>query len=355
MSYRQRYNTSLTVHGTVNASYPASQNGGSHSISYTHTEPITVDIDVDTNPFDYSIDDCDKRLDVLKGAVVGMNAAQVASITSSARKVAKHVTDGFFGLVSSEISQQIADLMNKVSSKFALMIEQKKASENILNLMQQDYARLAGHYIELFHNLDDELHRRITALDNYSFNLSIEVMHKLLFQNSLSQASSYAIESEELGATQSLMAASVIRSKVNGFIHTAHKYILDHSILAKGMADILDDVRIIQATNEHVPVMIIESRLLKTKDNEVRYIVPDDTPKSMRSSIEKSIKDKSKSLKWVQENNFDRKIVEQEFYKLINDTFSNKSGEACMRQRDLMIKLWQKSPAACLSKSNKGA
>ena len=154
MSYRQRYNTSLTIRGRVSASYPASQNGGSHSVSYSHTEPITIDIDVDTNPFDHSINDCDQKLDILKLAVIGMNTAQIAAIKDSSRKVAKHVMDGFFGLVSSEISQQISDLMNQVSSKLALMIEQKKASENTLKTMQRDYARLARHYTKLFHNLE---------------------------------------------------------------------------------------------------------------------------------------------------------------------------------------------------------
>lgn len=313
-----------------------------------------MDIDVDTNPFDYSVNDCDEKIDILKGAVIGMNAAQVASITSSSRKVAKHVTDGFFGLVRSEISQQIADLMNRVSSKFALMIEQKKASENILKVMQRDYARLAGHYIELFHNLDEEILRRITSLDNFSFNLSTEIMHKLLFQSSLSQASSYAIESGEIGATQTLIAAAVIRSKVNGLLQTAHKFLLDDRILAQGMTDILDDAKTIQITNEHLPVLIVESSQYQNKGNETKYYIPDDTPQPMKASVEKSIKNKSKSLKWVTDISPERKIVEQEFYKLINDSFSNKSGEANLRQRDMMIKLWQTSPATGLVLPQKG-
>lgn len=354
MSYRQRYNTSITIRGSVNASYPASENGGSHSVSYSHTEPIDVEIDVDTNPFDHSVNDCDQKLDILKLAVIGMNTAQIAAIKDSSRKVAKHVMDGFFGLVSSEISQQVSDLMNKVSSKLALLLEQKKASENTLKVMQRDYARLAGHYTKLFHNLDEEIFSRVTALDSHSFNFSKEIMHKLLFQSSLSQASTYAIESGEIGGTQTLIGASVVRSKVNRLLQTAHKYIRDNRILAKGLIDILEETPTLQITNEHLPVLIVESSQYQNDGYETKYYIPDDTPQPMKASIEKSIKDKSESLKWTKKISPERKIVEQEFYKLINDSFSNKTGEAYSRQRDLMIKLWQTSPAIELATSYKG-
>ena len=179
-------------------------------------------------------------------------------------------------------------------------------------------------------------------------------MHKLLFQSSLSQASTYAIESGEIGGTQTLIGASVIRGKVNGLLQTAHKYILDNRILAQRLVDILEETKTLQITNEHLPVLVVESSNHQQKGNETKYYIPDDTPPPMKASIEKSIKDKSKSLKWVQDNSTERKLVEQEFYKLINDSFSDKSGEAYLRQRDLMIKLWQTSPATELATSHKG-
>lgn len=354
MSYQQRYKTTLTLKGTIDARYPASEKGGTMRLEYTHTEPVTIDIDVDTTPFDYSIVDCDKRIGVLRKAVVEMNSAQVAAKIDSSRQVAKHVTEGFFGLVRYDISQQVADLLSNVNAKLALLIEQKKASENILNQMQQDYGRLSGHYIELFKTLDDELSRRITALDSNSFSLSSEVMHKLILQNILSQASIYAIESEELGEAQSLMAASLIRSKVNTFIEAVHKYLLDHNILTRGLTDILADESMAQITNEYLPVIVMENSPLNEQGRETRYFVPEGAPQTMKTSIEKLIGNKAKSLNWKQGGDPDQKNVETEYYKLINDTFQGTTEEACARQRDMMIRLWEESSTASLSKTNKG-
>ena len=116
-------------------------------------------------------------------------------------------------MVSSEISQQIADLLNKVNSKMILMIEQKKAAANILEIMQRDYHRLSSHYQDIFENLDTELKRRIHTLDNQSFKLAEEVVDKLIMENTLNAGSSTIIESSDISNLQTILISSVLKIK----------------------------------------------------------------------------------------------------------------------------------------------
>lgn len=340
MSYTKSYRTSITIRGSETISYPASENGGSKTVNWQHTEPINVEIDVNTNPFDQSVSKCDQNLNILKGAVVAMNSAQVFSIKKASRNIAEHVTSGFFGMVRSELSQQVADLMNKVNSKLSLMIEQKKAATNILDVMRRDYNRLSGHYHDLFHNLDEELRRRIYTLDSPSFNLSIEVMDKLMFQNTLSEAATYSVESSDIGSTQTRISASAMRSKVNNMLSISRDYLADDRKLSHSLQYIIDDKSIGAKLNEYVPVIIVEKSQLNSPENQTDFLIPDETPANMLQGIQKSIKTKATKLKWHKSDSSQLKNIEAEYVKMINDDFSAKTGSKSLRQRDLMLKLW---------------
>ena len=55
----------------------------------TAYEDVQVDIKVDTNPFDASVANCNKHVDVLTGSVVATQAAQVESIKQKAKQIHK--------------------------------------------------------------------------------------------------------------------------------------------------------------------------------------------------------------------------------------------------------------------------
>lgn len=56
MSYRRSYHESISLSGSVDVNYPASEHGGSTTAYWHHTEPISIDITVDTLPFDRSVE-----------------------------------------------------------------------------------------------------------------------------------------------------------------------------------------------------------------------------------------------------------------------------------------------------------
>lgn len=91
MSYSKKYHERIPVRysGSKTVSYPASQNGGSHTVYFDGItyEDINTYIDVDTQAFDRSVANCNVSVNTLTGAVVATEAAQIASIDANAKKV----------------------------------------------------------------------------------------------------------------------------------------------------------------------------------------------------------------------------------------------------------------------------
>lgn len=341
MSYSRSYRTSIKIRERISVDYPASQNGGTQTITYEHVEPINIDVNVDTEPFDYSIVECDKQVDALNGAVISMKSAQVLSIHEVSYDIAKHVTDGFFNMVSSEISQQIADLLNKVNSKMILMIEQKKAAANILEIMQRDYHRLSSHYQDIFENLDTELKRRIHTLDNQSFKLAEEVVDKLIMENTLNAGSSTIIESSDISNLQTILISSVLKNKVNALIDSLRQYLIEEKKLSESLKDIVEDRKIDQVINIYLPLLIFEKTQIPNAENQFGVVVCDDIPEAIESEISKELPEYYSTLHWSNIKQEDRDRILLEYQDMINSEFSDKVGEEYTRQRELMMKFIQ--------------
>jgi hypothetical protein len=169
MGYHRRFSRTIYVHYSGSVSYPASETGGSVSYSGTTTEDVEVDIYVDTDPFDHSVDHCNGNISALNASVVTMSAAQVAAINENAQKVGSTIVKGFFSTVSSEISQQIAELRSSVDATLLRLNELSKQCANKQRQMQSDYTRITSRYLKIFEELDKECENRIFEIDRPAF------------------------------------------------------------------------------------------------------------------------------------------------------------------------------------------
>ena len=107
MSYRQTIRRTISIHYSGTVSYPASKSGGTVGYSGVVHEDVEVNVDVDTEPFDKSVDNCNQHVNLLTGAVVVAEAEQTKSIKDNAIKVGNAIIGGFFKTVQSEISQSL--------------------------------------------------------------------------------------------------------------------------------------------------------------------------------------------------------------------------------------------------------
>lgn len=225
MSYSRSFTKTIAIHysGTVN--YPASQNGGSVSFSGTEYEDVTVNVHVDTAPFDASVYHCNTSVGVLTGAVVATEAAQTASIRKNALKVGNTIIEGFFKTVRSEISQQIMELKNKIDATLLHLNALSKRCVDKQHQMEVDYNRLAERYLKIFEELNGELKNRIYELDKpvFVFKKESDTTTSRFMGSDL--VSTVAVSGAENGQLEALISASVAKNlalnsigKVNQFL-----------------------------------------------------------------------------------------------------------------------------------------
>ena len=169
MSYTHRYSKRIYVPYERTVHYPASEHGGSTTVSGEVEETIYVNIHVDTDPFDRSVNKCNNHISGLTGAVVATEAAQVQSIKKNAERLGRTITDGFFTTVKSEISQQMVELQTRIDADLLHLNELAKKCKEKQTQMQHDYQRISSRYTKIFEDLNNELENRIHALDEQTF------------------------------------------------------------------------------------------------------------------------------------------------------------------------------------------
>jgi len=229
MSYSRKYRERIAVpySGSVRYSYPASEKGGSGTAHYSGTtyEDVNVNIEVDTIAFDNSVENCNTNVNLLTGAVVATEAAQIISIDKNAKKVGKTIVDGFFGYIRSEISQQIAELTQGIDSKLMHLRELSKAVVDKKRQMEGDFLRISSRYIKTFEDLNNELSNRIFELDKPTFVFKKELDNQSIRTTNNDLVNTVAIFGKEGSELQSKISASIAKKRALDTLNKAKVFL----------------------------------------------------------------------------------------------------------------------------------
>lgn len=177
MSYRRSFSKVISVpySGTAYKTVTFSAGNTSHTetvaVHYSGTvqENVVVNVDIDTDPFDASVGQCNNNIGLLTGSVVATEMAQVDSIRQKAIQIGDTVVQGFFRTVKSEISQQIAELSIQID---ATLLHLKELAQRCISKqaqMENDYGRLCKRYTSVFDDFNHELENRIHEIDKPVF------------------------------------------------------------------------------------------------------------------------------------------------------------------------------------------
>ena len=226
MSYSQNYHQRIGVHYSGSVSYPASQNGGSVSYSGVAYEDVYVNINVDTNPFDQSINHCNNTVNGLTGAVVATQTAQVASIQSNSKRVAKTIIDGFFKTVRSEISQQILELSKKIDAHLLHLKELAKSCIDKQRQMEIDYNRVSARYLKIFDDLNKELYNRVYELNKPAFAFKDNTDKHAIRTTGNDLVATVSVFGSESGELHSKISASIVKKLAFNAIELSNNYLV---------------------------------------------------------------------------------------------------------------------------------
>ncbi|MEY5040742.1 MAG: hypothetical protein RLZZ414_270 [Bacteroidota bacterium] len=217
MSYSRKYKETITVRGskTINVSYPKSENGGSKSVTVDYIEnvPVDVNIYVDTDPFDDSVESCNNNVNLLTGAVVATETAQVVSINKNSKKVANTIVNGFFDYIRSEISQQISELTQGIDSQLMHLKELSKAVLDKKRQMEGDFSRISSRYIKTFEDLNNELSNRIFELDKPTFVFKKELDNQNIRSTNNDLVNTVVVFGKEGSDLQTKISTSIAKKR----------------------------------------------------------------------------------------------------------------------------------------------
>lgn len=183
-------------------------------IPYEGYIDVDVDLTVDTSPFDSSVADCSHSVRSLNGAVIAMNSTQVASIAKSANEVSSHIVSGFFNMIGSELSQNMAALAAKFKAVFELLTTKSSTLEKQQVVMQDDYSRISDRYNKIFQNLDEELEKRVVALDKNVFEISKRVQGEQLHSEASKKVTQFLIGVNEDEIVQQQLIIANAKARV---------------------------------------------------------------------------------------------------------------------------------------------
>jgi hypothetical protein len=330
----------------MTVSYPKSESGGSKTVSYSGEVPVNIEIDVDTLPFDNSVENCKYSLDVLTGSVIGMNAAQCAAIEETAQNVSRHIIDGFFGTIKSELSQQITALDNAIKAGFGLLNEQAKAITLQKNVMENDYNRISSRYVTLFADLDAECHKRIFALDKQSFELSEKVQKDLLTENSSNTAAANLLAMQEITSSKIFLLASNLNKKSREALQTMKDYITQESTIAALIASLLTNETIKDNEKIMAPAVCVEADNIVEQALSFDVYASDFFDSGQRAEITQlaqACKNDNSVFLWKKNSEAERNALNKEFSALAEEHFVSPADENERRIYETMLSLWQKT------------
>lgn len=354
MSYSEKYHANIQYSGSISYSYPASQSGGSGTAHYNGNIPVNVVIHVNTQPFDGSVGHFNSSVDALTGSVAAMHAAQCVAIQKTSEEVSSSLINGFFGLINTELSQQIQALDSAIKAAFGLITEQGKAVTDKKNQMEGDFNRISSRYIRLFTDLDTECHKRIYALDKPSFLLSEKVQKQLLSETSCNTVALNLLGIEEVSSSKTLMFASSINRKTLDVLKTLHDYIMQESTISVLVNSLLLDEEIEKNITLHIPVIWIDSDMLEGNTNNHESFIPG----FIEAQAENEIAEKAEAFCssasrtiWSPFEEQEKKAIDSEFKVLAEACFVDSNDETERRIYQTMLSLWQNSELFSLKRS----
>ena len=223
MSYTVRDYQTISGRVSGSYSYPASESGGSDTITLDGDEGVDIVVTVQDDPFQSSVQNCKNNIDIMTASVIATETAQLASKAEAAKKISAGIVQGFFGLINSEINQQMTELSVSLGPKLQ---EIKNITMRCLALQQQmqnDFHRIRDRYVRLFGDLDRELKIRIQNLDQAAFLLQKIGSDSNEDNTKSRQVTTPLVSWKETQIAQSQMLTYSIRQSAMAIIRSANK------------------------------------------------------------------------------------------------------------------------------------
>lgn len=356
MSYTRHFSSSVTVSGSKTATYnyPASEHGGSGSVTvyYDETVPINMNIHVETDPFDRSVDSANAYVDALTGAVAAMNAAQCASVRKSGENISAAISKGFYRLIGSELTTQMSENKSLLQAKIALVMELAKDIASKHSRMQDDLARLKKQYSQTFANIDEDCEKRVLALDKKAFDLS-NVRNKLLTVPYFKEGAFSLQETVDTSNSQNLLSIARLRNKAANVINVMAASALNSKKYKHDVETLSESIAVAQKDVSYIPVVFAEQKSFDQKDNmQLDSFCTDgvNSKEQIQQGVSSFVSG-TQAEQWKDFSKLEMQMIEQSFVSLVEQDLNSSNSESKQRVFDEIMRLWKSNSAKTLNQT----
>ena len=195
------------------------------------TKKIDVNINVDSKPFDNSVDRCGEHLGALTGSIIGFKAANVASKIENEKQIVNSVVSGFSSLIDQNLTLQNKGLEAEMHALAGELIQQNKELEHKHDVMNKDYNRIKSRYTSLFDTINKEFGNRIKLLIKPCIDFVSQVRHEQNRRIDSTLLSVATTTGKESDSARIAIQTSKLKNNAERLISTAGNYIIGNKSL----------------------------------------------------------------------------------------------------------------------------
>ena len=338
MSYSEHYSETISGTEYVEVYHPASETSSSETVSVHWSEDVNIVITVDTSSFDNSVSTIKHHIDGLAGAVIATEAGQIEEKARGAQAISQAVTDGFFRLIGSEITQQMAALKSRVDSLFLKLNDMRIACQRIQQNMKRDYHRITDRYSSIFEELDREMATRIARLDEaaYALNRQVSSEDRRGFDSTLSTVPT--VFAAENSRAQTVLSAGTLRSRMNELLQCAVAYLASEKRTSNAMSTML-----VTGGQDNSATLSLPVAYLASSDMPAEAIVlpPAPGPLTDDPNMNRRIlaQFRERNLSWRPLADDHRAQIERFLFPLVDAIHTPSQGQDA-RVRQIVLQLW---------------
>jgi DNA-binding transcriptional regulator GbsR (MarR family) len=338
MSYSEHYSETISGTEYVEVYHPASETSSSETVSVHWSEDVNIVITVDTSSFDNSVSTIKHHIDGLAGAVIATEAGQIEEKARGAQAISQAVTDGFFRLIGSEITQQMAALKSRVDSLFLKLNDMRIACQRIQQNMKRDYHRITDRYSSIFEELDREMATRIARLDEaaYALNRQVSSEDRRGFDSTLSTVPT--VFAAENSRAQTVLSAGTLRSRMNELLQCAMAYLASEKRTSNAMSTML-----VTGGQDNSATMSLPVAYLASSDMRAEAIVLPPAPGPLTDDPDMNrrilAQFRERNLSWRPLADDHRAQIERFLFPLVDAIHTPSQGQDA-RVRQIVLRLW---------------
>ena len=218
------------------------------------------------------------------------------------------MVEGFFGLIKSEINQQLTEIKPKVEALLIEMLQHQESCVLKKKQLESDFGRISERYSKIFFDLDKELRNRILLLNQSAVGVHGTLTTRV--HRSFSDISSgvATIYNKEGSYLQSMLFATSLKTKALSLIESAKNYLFSEKNLSAQLHQILSQEEIGTVVTRQIPVLYFETRN-SSNGNDVQIVSSDQIPEFANNKTKLKDGFSNAGSKWKQLDSKNREHI----------------------------------------------